>query len=394
MSGSWFAGFFALAVAGFLICGWQMREPVYKGKTASQWADQLQSSNPKTFSEAEQAIRQIGAAATPVMEKRVRSRRNGFIAAAQKAANHLPKILRDPTRGFLARQDDLMKQIAAAHALRTLGPVAEPAIPVLGEVLREGNSVLSSAAATAMGSIGPAAVPELARSLDSKNYLVRANACLALRSIGPAASGACRRLAEMLESSNADDLALASFTLGRIGQPAMPLLNDKMCSSNILTLVWSAKAIGIAGPYGQKAAPALLRQASHPDARVREAVISALGNISVFSAEANNALKAALQDPQAEVRRSALQAVFDGRPRLAAACLPRIIQLASDENSDIRTLAAKTLGVVAYENPLALPALEGLLNDKQAGVRKEAALVLAQVAPRQGASPHAPVSRE
>jgi HEAT repeat protein len=109
------------------------------------------------------------------------------------------------------------------------------------------------------------------------------------------------------------------------------------------------------------------------------------------SGQAVDALTAALEDPDAGVRRQAASALGEIRnPR----SVPALIAAAGDENREVRRHAARALGAIGDDR--ALPALTQALSDADAAVRRAAVTAIASIttggrhlgtAPRPGSDP-------
>ena len=100
---------------------------------------------------------------------------------------------------------------AAIEAIGKLGPVAQPAVPELAEILKSGPTPNRKAAAQALGGIGPAAVSDLITALrGEKEQSVRNAAATSLAKIGPPAVPA---LIAVLGEGNQDAAAGARTAL-------------------------------------------------------------------------------------------------------------------------------------------------------------------------------------
>ena len=145
--------------------------PLFAGKPASFWLEQLKDANPKFRVEAVKALGMI----------------------AQKNNDMIPPLV-----GALKDREDSVARTASL-ALGHLGPEA---VPGLLEVLKDKMSPnVLRYAADALGQIGPeakAAVPLLADALKMDNGGVRQSAVIALSRIGPEAKSAMPALVAVL----------------------------------------------------------------------------------------------------------------------------------------------------------------------------------------------------
>ena len=176
-----------ILLLGFLL--WMVttkREPVYNGKTLSEWAQQYGSNHwsgadRKADAEAEAAIRAIGTNAVPFLLNRLQARESALKRSARKilpATWHARLRLRDDSGntwrvgayGFAALGTNAgvvvpqLIEIARNHleedgryvavfALRTLGEAAEPAIPFFIECLTNQTAIIRGDAALGLGSV-------------------------------------------------------------------------------------------------------------------------------------------------------------------------------------------------------------------------------------------------
>jgi TIR domain/HEAT repeats len=112
----------------------------------------------------------------------------------------------------------------ALQQLRTYGPDAAEALPILIKILKGDPNVpdveLRSSAAAALQAIGRAAVPALTEALKDQAPYARSHAALALAGIGPAAADAVPALTEALKDQDAVVRYDAALALGGIGPAA------------------------------------------------------------------------------------------------------------------------------------------------------------------------------
>jgi HEAT repeat protein len=175
-------------VAGALIifgCGgvvWHVlhpAEPHYHGKPLSVWLrqhydyfrlDPESAQSKEKLAEADNAIRQIGAQALPVLLK---------MAASEQTP---PKT---PARFYFwaTFQSRFDPHALSETGFQVLGPIAKPAVPDLLNLLNDQNPDLRINAAVLLGEIGPSAedaVPDLIKHLADTNAYVEAMAIIAL----------------------------------------------------------------------------------------------------------------------------------------------------------------------------------------------------------------------
>jgi HEAT repeat protein len=261
------------------------------------------------------------------------------------------------------RDPSALIRTQAALALAELGPSAREADAALVQALRDPDPDVRSAAVVALGRTlpeGKPAIDGLARSLSDEDWFVRLSAAQALQQFGPRATSAVPALVRALTPGDSVKdfrpirCGAAMVALSRIDPHARELedayrvvvgklLEDERHGS------FGARAIGArllgecgiaagsvapalakllrdpAGEVRVAAAEALLKIAPekrgeselgvladallNPDLLVRLRAAQALGGQGSRSKEALPALRAALQDPEPEVRRAAEEAI-------------------------------------------------------------------------------------
>jgi hypothetical protein len=147
------------------------REPVYHGKSLTQWLQRIQTHNVETEDyEALEAVRQIGTNALPCLVRWISY--HGPPRWKQKlspAADKMPRLIRDHgLNAFIYETKAHARVPLAVTGFRILGPAASPAIPALVASIRVRERlngppvpIVGMAAATALASIGKAALPDL-----------------------------------------------------------------------------------------------------------------------------------------------------------------------------------------------------------------------------------------
>jgi HEAT repeat protein len=172
-------------LAGLL--AWQFlhpREPVYQGKTLTAWLEQF-STNHFTHrgstadKEAEEAIRQIGENALPVLLELIAAKESAF---EKKVAAILPKRW----QRRLESQQAWYRRTLATAGFVALGPIAKPAVPALMGLASSENPDIRRHAVYALGHLGSAAqpaIPLLIERLEDPVEVVRGDAMNGLAGI-------------------------------------------------------------------------------------------------------------------------------------------------------------------------------------------------------------------
>ncbi|MFQ5796483.1 MAG: HEAT repeat domain-containing protein [Candidatus Bipolaricaulia bacterium] len=225
-----------------------------------------------------------------------------------------------------ALQDENFRvRFAAAKALGEMGLDAQDAIPALVEALGDEVVYVRYGVTVALGGIGSAAVPALANALQNEDKLVRFHAAAALVMIGPDARDAIPSLTEALRDESEGVRFTSAFVLGKIGPDAhdavpglIEVLRGDVDWRVRLRAAWALAEIGpdAMGPDTwdtvlQDAIPPLIEVLENmaAPAIMRQDAAFALGKIGPAAKDAIPALIEAVQDPDAEVRSAAVEAL-------------------------------------------------------------------------------------
>jgi HEAT repeat protein len=171
----------------------------------------------------------------------------------------------------------------AAYALGQIGLEAREAVPALTKALADRYLEVAWYAADALGRIGPGAAPAteaLVRVIEETpgDAVLRRTATIALGRIGPDAKSALPILAKLVKSDDAETRVAAAVALGQIARDA----------SSLPLLIAELKPTGGPGPLAaalalrsfesEQAAKALIGVLENPDADLRRAAIETLGD--------------------------------------------------------------------------------------------------------------------
>jgi HEAT repeat protein len=132
-----------------------------------------------------------------------------------------------------------------------------------------------------------------------------------------------RALVADLESVDADKSGRARLRLIEIGEPAARVLAERLQSGDARVKQAMATALWGMGSAGRVAAPALGAALADADREVRLAAAMALGNMGADAAAAVPALVLALEDPELDVRQWAIKALGSIGPA-ASEALPAV----------------------------------------------------------------------
>ena len=230
----------ALSVGAWLWFSRQETEPVYQGKTLSQWLQPLRLARQSeasivpesTLQESRLAIEAMGTDAIPSLERRMHARydaanalwqmlsgigltqwcdqiglrvvNDALLYPARRAGTKHAEAqigfevlgeLGMPTLRKLLLEPDSNQALTVLYVMRNLGPTSSPAIPELSALLRKSSSAtVRSRAADTMNFIGSneAITAALTNGLSDSDVRVRVNAALSLGRIEPAGNAASR----------------------------------------------------------------------------------------------------------------------------------------------------------------------------------------------------------
>ena len=308
----------SVALVGALAFAWLSRrppeQPVYQGRTVTEWARDLNSLYPEVRSNATLALRAVGTNGIPsllqALERRDPAIKKPFLSLAPKLPVWLRRSFMRRFNPFNASRD----RLAAVTGLSALGTNA-PVRPLIN-ALRDPDQPVVAQAATALAGIGKAAVPDLIRALNDSDVHVRSMACYALSMMSFAPAEAAPALIERLTDSVIGEQVL--YALGRIGRAAIPSLMESLKHPDERVRAQAARALGGMRPPAKECAPALIAATKDPHWAVRTRAVEALGNVWPSSPEVIAALAAALKDENVDVRAKAAQALA-GANGIAAA---------------------------------------------------------------------------
>jgi HEAT repeat protein len=190
-----------------------------------------------------------------------------------------------PDLARCAAHKDVEVRLAALYVLEDLGPEAAPAAAATAKALADADPFVRWAAARVLGKMAPAepktAVPALAVRVGDENGDVRITALAALERYGRAAAPAVKDVGPVLKDGDEQ------------------------------TRLWAIRALAAIGPEAREGATAaLIGVLTAKEPSVRRAAAAALARYGKPDPATTAALRAALQDDDAEVRRTASRALL------------------------------------------------------------------------------------
>jgi len=184
----------------------------------------------------------------------------------------------------------------------------------------------------------------------------------------PVSSGPLEKVHGLLTGADLDDRLEGFETIERLADPALlPELEEGMADrSEMIRKVCMSALIEL----GEPAVPVLVRALEHPDWRVRNNAVVALGHIKGVSAMP--LVKGMIRDPYERVRIAAVKVMADSGGQDEAQFLT---EQAAHQPPGVRIEICKALGKIGTDN--ALRALPTFFLDEHYGVRYYAAEAIA-----------------
>jgi HEAT repeat protein len=266
------------------------KEPRYKGKSLSQWAEiYLKTEKPGVdHPEAAAALRAIGTNGVPTVLRWLSVKSSAVIRRQnlEIAIKKWPKPFKRISAAFMVSSDTLLDQRQRAGlVLRGLGPEAEQlAIPVLTRVLQEWKEGEAISALDALAQLEDSGFPVILATFSDP--LFATNLCnfpltvKGMPSLGTNGPRAVPLLIECLTNEEYIIRATAAECLGRVGaEPGIAVPALVRCLGDPDGMVCSYARDSLKG-FGRAAVPALLGVLNDPDEETRRAAAGALGEIA------------------------------------------------------------------------------------------------------------------
>src|ERR671912_2973630 len=235
------------------------------------WANRLQSVDPKIRATAEAVLIRGARRSLPVL-RRFLTEHEDLHGATFEIIRRIGPPAMPLLVNLLRHEWDSIRR-SAVDVLIDLAPHTEWSQPALRRALRDEDSMVAGDAARALGALGKRASPSvgaLVHTLSHDDAYVRIYAAEALASIGPSAATATHALAKALDDSVpgvrwASCEALAS--IGPAAQSAVPQLIEALEDEFLYVRIFAAGALGSIGPKAQSAGEALRAAANDPALR-------------------------------------------------------------------------------------------------------------------------------
>jgi HEAT repeat protein len=297
--------------------------PSFQGKTADEWAAELENADGEIRSRAVSALKNLG-----------------------PDKHTIPILIK------LLREDETALRQKILIALMNSSINSEEGVRPIVAAMKDDNVGVKRGCATILASIRatyPSVVKCLQMGLSDPDKSVRRECAYALGRLGQASSAAVPDLIKMCSSVEPTSRSLAASSLGQIGssaEPAIPVLR-KMLSDKL-----EVEYVRIISSH-------------------------ALSKIGPSSAEVKEALLEALSYSLAPVRKGASKVIV----RLKPIPIKELAELATSPKSRGALMAVKVMALIGVEASDGADALVKLIESENAALRVEAAKALGKIGP-------------
>lgn len=301
----------ALAVvAGLLITRrWQAEQAAtFQGVHARDWATNYfygfspGSSNLATF-----AFQTMGSNAVPPLRTLLKAREPWYAKLLTQNAKRLPAGTRNYLFNKIKPGRWCLYRVAAAQALGVVGTNATAAIPDLVAALGDNNT--RWAAAQALASIGGPAIPALAAATTNQDMNIRHAAVYGLGQADTNAWTATPALLDRVRDTYEPVRASALYSLGRVGQPGVPVVLEDLSSDDPARVSASVQAIKAMNQPPRQVVRTLLEFSTNASPELRRNSLEALQTLRLNHPRVVVTYFQALHDSNAAVRASAARAL-------------------------------------------------------------------------------------
>lgn len=408
----------------------------YAGQPASHWQNLLAQHLDKETDEdkeecrrAAQALGQIGPPAQAAIPLLVRALQSPAVEVRGFAVDALGRIGQQPESvvpAIVAEADLPPAHInyaplapfrcLAARALGRLGPKAVAAVPMLERALQNEDPLYRVQAAWALWEIAqhPQALPTLRAVLKQTDSEAAFGAALALAQLDDAAPSAAADLIEALDHPDADVRRAAASALVALGGSDWETVAARLLQGEFRAPAAAAYVLGqfldrqrqtvfyapeldaqqlaaAARPAVRAAAPALVRLLEDPDPEVRQTAVQSLARMGLLAApfllprldSANVAVCAAASDALTRMEDYLPETTTPnaGMALIMTRLIPPLLALMEHASPDVRRAAYRAFAKISWgaEARAAEPLLRKALRDQDLAIRRFAFEALQQL---------------
>lgn len=297
---------------------------------------------------------------------------------AQTEATHMAKVLHDPRAEVRA---------AAIMALVEMGRISHHHIQAIGRLLHDPVSEVRQQVVFGLRRLGAsrasAFLPTLAQALAHKDWRVRALATRSYAELGSQAKASLPTLIALLDDKEPAVQLAAAYTLGCVGQSAIPMLRKQMWKNRRRTL-HTIHIMGALAQRDDRALSSLRSLLRNSDDLLREQSATQLGLLGTRAYQSVSELLPLLQDPKASVSTIAAWALT----QIGSSALYQLRPLLYHPSLEVRRNAVNVIGDFGVQAAqLVGMDLLNKLRDSHWSVRRQAAKTILRIGP--GIAKHA-----
>jgi len=341
----------------------------YQGKSIKTWALQLPAKG-QSPNEAVDVFKTLGSNAVPGLVRLLRAQdsfaRRGVWALAPQA----PKLLQNFLARAVRRPNAADLHVAAARALRILGPQAESALEPLRQAFQAPEFRGRWETAITLAAIGPVGVQELTNALASRELNLRYAAINGLSEAQSEQAIAATGLIGVLTDPDLKDRA--AIALGRLSPNSFQPIANALRSNNKELRSRLAQVLPSLRLPRDMVVQELLKMSTESSAEQRCLAVEMLVSLGLPNRKTLDTCITALGDPASEVRLAAVTALNQNHWQSARA-VDGLTHRLQDESSLTQERAARALGMIGAPARNALPGLEQLAHTSESPAQLAAA---------------------
>ena len=250
-------------------------EPAYRGKSLTQWVEQLFANYPRRDFEARDALRAMGQPAVQFLTRMVGHAPSRWRLRLAAMTADIPLINRIC---YVATFD----RVLAAKVLAEIGPTAKSAIPALDQAAKDEERMLSLSARAALIRIRSESIDSHIETFRQFGTTNSAQTSFLLAELGPYAMPALPALLEGMQSTNDRVRYIAVFALSNIGcesPECVPILEGLLSDSSHLIRCQALHGLRNIGPPAKTALTNVLQSLQDTNDLVRAGALLYFGEV-------------------------------------------------------------------------------------------------------------------
>ena len=346
--------------------------------------------DPTTVIQALHELRELGPKAVSRIDailpmlKDTRSDYSTQLRVTQEAAKTL-KAIGEPAVKRVIREikttEDAVTYHAMALAIHTFGDDAKSVGPFLNKQLKEATGQKQFITMHALAALGKQAVPSIpifAEALNSKDFHLQSMGCDCLGAVAAhekLPKETIEQILLLLEDGVVSTRMHAARSLGSIGVvDGFDVVDSLMTATEerqAMVRNAALHSLGQIGADSRKVVPKLRKLMNDPDYRNGVEAARAVWLISGDANESVDRLLEIIDDVDYEIECIDTLAEMKGD---SAKAIPRLTKFLSSKDPDLRMQSVRAIGRIGTTDEKVLKAVEELKSDKDADVRKSAAV--------------------